>query len=96
MADTHEFWTSEEVSVCLRIPQSTVFNLAQAELVTPTPTAEIESWDRYKFLICGKKLIGFSIAEHTGPRIRVRIQGIGRCNWEDLCWVILEPILFQI
>jgi len=29
MADTDEFWTAEEVSVYLRIPQSTIYKLAQ-------------------------------------------------------------------
>ena len=65
MADTDEIWTAEEVSVCLRIPQLTAYNLAQAELVTSTPTAEIGDWDRCKCLACGKNLIGFSKAEHT-------------------------------
>jgi len=29
MADTDEFWTAEEVSNYLRIPQSTIYKLAQ-------------------------------------------------------------------
>ena len=29
MADTDEFWTAEEVSAYLRIPQSTIYKLAQ-------------------------------------------------------------------
>ena len=29
MADTDEFWTAEEVSMYLRIPQSTIYKLAQ-------------------------------------------------------------------
>jgi excisionase family DNA binding protein len=29
MADMDEFWTAEEVSVYLRIPQSTIYKLAQ-------------------------------------------------------------------
>ena len=36
-----------------------------AELVIPTPTSEIGGWDRCKCLVCGKTVMGFSIAEHT-------------------------------
>jgi hypothetical protein len=35
------------------------------EPMTPTPTAEIGSWDRCKCLVCSKTVMGFSIAEHT-------------------------------
>jgi len=33
MADTDEFWTAEEVSAYLRIPQSTVYKLAQDKVL---------------------------------------------------------------
>jgi excisionase family DNA binding protein len=33
MADTDEFWTAEEVSNYLRIPQSTVYKLAQDKVL---------------------------------------------------------------
>ncbi|PKO07927.1 MAG: DNA-binding protein [Chloroflexi bacterium HGW-Chloroflexi-2] len=33
MADTNEFWTAEEVSAYLRIPQSTVYKLAQDKVL---------------------------------------------------------------
>ncbi len=35
------------------------------EVLTPTPPSEIGSWDRCKCLVCGKTVMGFSIAEHT-------------------------------
>ena len=31
MADTDKFWTAEEGSVCLRIPLSTIYKLAQGK-----------------------------------------------------------------
>ncbi|HUM64091.1 MAG TPA: helix-turn-helix domain-containing protein [Anaerolineaceae bacterium] len=33
MADTDEFWTAEEVSNYLRIPQSTIYKLAQDKVL---------------------------------------------------------------
>jgi excisionase family DNA binding protein len=33
MADTNEFWTAEEVSAYLRIPQSTIYKLAQDKVL---------------------------------------------------------------
>ncbi|GAP40939.1 helix-turn-helix domain-containing protein [Flexilinea flocculi] len=33
MADTDEFWTAEEVSGYLRIPQSTIYKLAQDKVL---------------------------------------------------------------
>lgn len=33
MADTDEFWTAEEVSEYLRIPQSTIYKLAQDKVL---------------------------------------------------------------
>ena len=33
MADTDEFWTAEEVSAYLRIPQSTIYKLAQDKVL---------------------------------------------------------------
>jgi excisionase family DNA binding protein len=33
MADTDEFWTAEEVSNYLRIPQSTIYKLAQDKIL---------------------------------------------------------------
>ena len=33
MADTDEFWTAEEVSNHLRIPQSTIYKLAQDKVL---------------------------------------------------------------
>ena len=33
MADTDEFWTAEEVSTYLRIPQSTIYKLAQDKVI---------------------------------------------------------------
>jgi len=33
MADTEEFWTAEEVSIYLRIPQSTTYKLAQDKVL---------------------------------------------------------------
>lgn len=39
MADTDEFWTAEEGSVYLRIPQSTIYKLTQ-EKVFP-----VSSWE---------------------------------------------------
>jgi excisionase family DNA binding protein len=33
MADTDEFWTPEEVSMYLRIPQSTIYKLAQDKVL---------------------------------------------------------------
>ena len=33
MADMDEFWTAEEVSNYLRIPQSTIYNLAQDKVL---------------------------------------------------------------
>lgn len=35
------------------------------ESVPPTPSSEIGSWDRCQCLVCGKSVMGFSIAEHT-------------------------------
>lgn len=35
------------------------------ESLPPTPASEIGSWDRCKCLVCGKTVMGFSIAEHT-------------------------------
>ena len=35
------------------------------EVLSPTPTSEIGSWDRCKCQACGKTVMGFSIAEHT-------------------------------
>lgn len=33
MADLDEFWTAEEVSTYLRIPQSTIYKLAQDKVI---------------------------------------------------------------
>jgi excisionase family DNA binding protein len=33
MADLDEFWTAEEVSTYLRIPQSTIYKLAQEKIL---------------------------------------------------------------
>jgi len=33
MAETDEFWTAEEVSAYLRIPQSTIYKLAQDKVL---------------------------------------------------------------
>ena len=33
MAETDEFWTAEEVSIYLRIPQSTIYKLAQDKVL---------------------------------------------------------------
>jgi excisionase family DNA binding protein len=33
LADTDEFWTAEEVSNYLRIPQSTIYKLAQDKVI---------------------------------------------------------------
>lgn len=33
MADTEDFWTAEEVAIYLRLPQSTVYKLAQDKIL---------------------------------------------------------------
>lgn len=48
------------------LAESEVTDKAEAaEVLPPTPTSEIGSWDQCVCLGCGKHLVGFSIEEHT-------------------------------
>lgn len=76
MADTDKFWKAEEGSVCLRVPQSTIYKLGQV-----TNTLQVAT-DREPNAIMQQRLLGLypkiipSLSSALEARCKDRVEGI--------------------